>query len=189
MIPIYLAEMESLNESDPEIVEEFQQGNWVVNKNSDTSFCALGADQALEHINRSMKVSGSLIGITLNPSARNKFFLIAPELARLAEEAKNMVGLSRQKKAMEHHNLSTAVLIREERNVKQLTERFTNPFTEESDDLFNLVTKVVVAEKVNDDLCGQSAIGRKLLETFLNERIKSDKVNVWSKMKKRKLLT
>ena len=32
-------------------------------------------------------------------------------------------------------------------------------------------------------------IGRKLLETFVNERIKSDKVNVWSKMKKRKLLT
>ena len=69
------------------------------------------------------------------------------------------------------------------------TERFTNPFTEESDDLFNLATKVVVAEKVKDDLCGQSVIGRKLLETFVNERIKSDKVNIWSKMKKRKLLT
>jgi len=139
-----------------------------------------------------LKVSGGLIGITLNPSARNKFFLIAPELAGLAEEAKNMAGLSRRKKANEHHNLSTAILVSEERNVKQLTatiERFTNPFTEESDDLFNLVTKVVVAENVKDDLCGQSVIGRKLLETFVNERIKSDKVNVWSKMKKRKLLT
>ena len=47
MIPIYLAEMESLNESDPDIVEEFQRGDWVVNKNNDTSFCALGADHAL----------------------------------------------------------------------------------------------------------------------------------------------
>lgn len=102
-----------------------------------------------------------------------------------------MAGLSRQKKAKEHHNLSTAVLVREERNVKLTAtiERFTNPFTEESDDLFNLVTEVVVAEKVKDDLCGQSVIGRKLLEAFVNERIKSDKVNVWSKMKKRKLLT
>ena len=117
MIPIYLAEMES----DPDIVEEFQQGNWVVNKNSDTSFCALGADHALEHINRSMKVSGGLIGITSNPSAHNKFFLIAPELARLAEEAKNMAGLSRQMKTTEHHNLSTAVLARKESNIKQLT--------------------------------------------------------------------
>ena len=31
-------------------------------------------------------------------------------------------------------------------------------------------------------------IGRKLLETFVNERIKSDKVNVWSKMKRAKRL-
>ena len=36
MIPIYLAEMESLNESDPDIVEGFHQGNWFVNMNSDT---------------------------------------------------------------------------------------------------------------------------------------------------------
>ena len=91
-----------------------------------------------------MKVSGGLIGNTLNPSARNKFFPIAPELARLPEEAKNMAGLTR-KRARERHNLSTAVLVREERNVKKITatiERFTNLFTEESDDLFNLVTKV-----------------------------------------------
>ena len=96
-----------------------------------------------------MKVSGGLIGIALNPSAHNKFFVIAPELARLAEEAKNMAGLSRQKKTKEHHNLSTAVLVCKERNVKQLTatiKRFSNPFTKESDDLFNLVTLLVVAD-------------------------------------------
>ena len=139
-----------------------------------------------------MKVSGGLVGITLNPNARNKFFLIAPELARLAEEAKNMAGLSRQKKTGEHHNLTTAVLVREEKNIEQLTttiKRFSNPFTEESDDLLNLVTKVVVADKVKKDLCGQSEIGRKMLETFVKERIQSDKVNIWSTMKKRKLLT
>ena len=41
-----------------------------------------------------MKVSGGLVGITLNPSARAKFFLISQELARLAEEANDMVGVS-----------------------------------------------------------------------------------------------
>ena len=43
-------------------------------------------------------------------------------------------------------------------------------------------------EWVNDDLCGQSVIGRKLLKSFVNENIKSDKENIWSKMKKKKLL-
>ena len=72
MIPVYLAEMEIMKDTDPEIYQEFQNGNWVVNKNAKVAFCAVGADNALEHVNRSMKVSGGLIGITLNPTARTK---------------------------------------------------------------------------------------------------------------------
>jgi len=64
MIPLYLAEMSSLKASDPEIYEEFIQGNWVVNKNAEVPFCAVGADNVLEHKNRSMKDSGGLVGIT-----------------------------------------------------------------------------------------------------------------------------
>ena len=102
-----------------------------------------------------------------------------------------MAGLSKQKKTKEHHNLSMAVLEREERHVKKLKdtiERFTNPFTEKSDDLFNLVTKVVVEDKVKNDLYDQSEIRRKLVDTFVNECVKSNKVNVWAKMNKIKLL-
>ena len=127
MIPVYLAEMSSLKASDPEIYEKLIQGNWLVNKNTEVPFCAIGADNALEHKNRSMKVSGGLIGITLNQAARTKFFLIAPELASLAEQAKSMAGVS-SKPQGRHHNLTTAVLAHEEKGVAQLTttiERFT----------------------------------------------------------------
>lgn len=191
MIPLYLAEMASLKESDPEIFEEFLQGNWVVNKNEEVPFCALGADHALEHINRSMKVSGGLVGITLNPSARTKFFLIAPEMARLAGEAKDMAGMCSQAQR-QHHKLSAAVLSREEKNIEALTNTvssFTNPFTEESNDLLNIVTKLVMPDKMKADLCRQSEIGQKLFETFVKERIQSERVKLWSPMKKCKLLT
>ena len=63
-----------------------------MNKNAEVPFCAVGADNALEHKNRCMKVSGGLVSITLNEAARTKFFLIAPELASLAEQAKSMAG-------------------------------------------------------------------------------------------------
>ena len=87
--------MQKLPESDPEIYQEFLDRNWVVNMNEDVTLCALGADHALDQINRSMKVSGGLVGINLNPNARTRFFLIAPELARLAEEAtKEITGTS-----------------------------------------------------------------------------------------------
>lgn len=68
--------------------EEFLFGNWVVNKNQDIAFCAFGAGNALEHLNGKMKVPGGLVGITLNPNARVKFFLIAPELSQLIISAR-----------------------------------------------------------------------------------------------------
>lgn len=150
MITVYLAEMEIVKETDPEIYQEFQNDNWVVNKNSKVAFCAVGADHPLEHVNRSMEVSGRLIGIMLNPTAHTKYFLIAPELARLAQQAKLMAGTS-SKTQTSHNNFTTAVRLREERNVQQLTasiQRLTNPFTVEDRDLFNLVTKVRIPEKV-----------------------------------------
>ena len=103
--------MKSLKTTDPEIEAKFQNRNWVVNKNALVLFCGLGADHALEHVNRSMKVSGGLVGINLNPSARAKFFLISPELARLADEANDMAGVS-TKLQDQHHNLTAAVLSR-----------------------------------------------------------------------------
>jgi len=55
--------------------------------------------------------------------------------------------------------------------------------------LFNLVSKVVLSEKMKEDLCNQREIGQNLSETFVQERIKSGKVNFWFHMKRWKLLT
>ncbi|KAL9972897.1 hypothetical protein ACROYT_G019285 [Oculina patagonica] len=184
-------QMDSLSTTDPAVYAEFLSGNWVKNKNSSIPFCALGADHGLEHVSRSMKVSGGLVGITLDQIARTKFFLIAPEIANLAEQAKDMAGVA-PKIQTRDHNHTTAVLSREDKNVKALIktiETFTNPFAEESLDLFNLVTNVIMTDKVKEDLCSQTAIGQTLFDTFVKERIQSEKVNIWSTMKKQKLCT
>ena len=191
MMPLYLAEMSSLPTTNPDVHAEFLSGNWVVNKNSTVPFCALGADHGLEHINLSMKVSGGLVGITLNQAARTKFFLIAPEMANFAGQAKDMAGVA-SKIQTRHHNQTTAVVSREDKNIKTLMETieiFTNPFADESSDLFNLVTKVVMPDNIKEDMCNQSIIGQTLFDTFVKDRIQSEKVNIWSTMKKRKLCT
>ena len=72
MMPLYLAEIEMLAENDPLLLEEFEGGNWVVNKNEVVPFCAVGTDTALENVNRSLKVRGGLVGITLNQSSHGK---------------------------------------------------------------------------------------------------------------------
>ena len=147
-------------------------------------FCSVSTDNALEHVNRSMKVSGRLVGITLNPTARTKYFLIAPKLARLAQQAKQM--------ATRHHNLGYTSAKLQEQNIQQLVStvrRFTDPFLEQSPDLFNLVIKVVMPEKVKKDIGDQSIFGKELCGKFAKERIQTSKCSIWVLMKKRKLLT
>ena len=135
-------------------------GNCVINKNNRVSFCAVGADNALEHLDRSMKVSGELVGITQNERAPPKFFLTDPELAKPASEAIYMAGVSLHTRE-QHRNLSAAIVAREDKGVQQLIaaiKSFTNPFSESKDsasnnDLYNLVTKVVMSKEIKYDLC------------------------------------
>lgn len=115
---------------DPEVLEEFKEDNWVVNKNPEVPFCAISADHALEHINCTMKVTGGLVGITLNQSAHTKFFLILLELARISSEAQELARV-KPVVPVQHHTMTTAFQSRKEKNVAALTDTlksFTNPF-------------------------------------------------------------
>ena len=190
MIPLYLSEMQTLKETSPDIQDEFDKGNWIVNKNEAVAFCGIGADHALEHINRSMKVSGGLVGITMNVSARNRFFLVSPYMARLAEEAKCINGTLQKNKT--HHKLAPHVLKNLENRIDSLTEKmksYGNPFKTESNKLFNLVTKKVLPQKCQEEICQQPEIGQMLYEKFCRERILSNEVNLWSTLSNRSLQT
>ena len=118
LVALYHAGMTALQVTDPDIHQEFIDGNFGVNKNQ-IPFCAIGVEQ----INRIMKVTGGLVGITQNASARERFFLTAPELSRLAEEAHKMAG-SPTAARKEHRDLSTAVSIRQEENIAKLKNVF-----------------------------------------------------------------
>ena len=180
MIPVYLAEMASLKDTDPRLYEEFTNGNWVVNKNLEVPFRAVRGDNALEHLNRSMKVSGGLVGITLNAGAWAMFFIIDPEQARLATEAKSMAGLTTDSKD-HHHDFSPAITTNKNKAIHQLAQTiksYTDPFSlgdnaGSNTDLYNVVTKKAVCEKTKKDLIQQSEIGQKLFSSFVEDRVKS----------------
>ena len=104
MVPLYLAQMHRLKIDDPDIHHEFMQGNFCVNKN-EIPFCAIGPDHAIEHVNKLMKIRGGLKGLTQQPAAMARWFLVAPELSRLATQAEHMVGEQRASSS-HHHDLS-----------------------------------------------------------------------------------
>jgi hypothetical protein len=66
-----------------------------------------------------MKVSGGIIGITLNESARARFFLILPEVAKISEDTFRMSGTVSDVKAKNHED-NKSTLQRMSTNVESL---------------------------------------------------------------------
>lgn len=189
MIPLYLADMRLLETSHPIVHQEFMRGNWVVNKNKYVPFCAIGADHALEHINRSMKVSGGLVGITQNKSARTRYAIISPELTKLTEEAEKTIGLpSKEPLAGPHHRLSKSRNEKLDLSITSLCRTFNifgNPFEEQQTmELYNIITKHVMPEEVKNDVLRQEELGSQCFKDFVFNRIVSKSVNFWAPMKK-----
>ena len=112
-------------------------------------------------------------------------------MSQLAQQARD-VAVIRSSLQTWHHSYNHSALTRGNKTVQALAktmESFNNPFTDESQDLFNLATKVVMPDNIKDDLCNQPMIGQTLFDTFVKERIQSGKITIWSTMSKRKVLT
>ena len=59
--------------------------------------------------------------------------------------------------------------------------------THEGEDLTNIITKVVMPAEVQKDVCNQYEIGQKAYDTFVAERINTNEINLWARMKKAQL--
>ena len=132
-----------------------------------------------------MKIQGGLKSVTQQPAALARWFLIAPELSRLAAEAETLVGIQTHS-STHHHDLSTAVISRFDENVKKLKEEFkaNNPFAGEDSELVNIITKAVMLDQVKDAVLTRYKAGQELFSKFGKERIVERELSVWSPMKK-----
>ena len=189
MVPLYLAQMHRLKIDDPDIHHEFMQGNFCVNKN-EIPFCAIGPDHAIEHVNKLMKIRGGLKGLTQQPAAMARWFLVAPKLSRLAgTQAEHMVAVKRTSSSSHHHDLSDSVTNRYNENVQKLKDvlKVSDPFATEERHLVNIITKAVTPDYIKEGVLTRDKIGQALFDTFAQERIVEAKLSVWSPMKKANL--
>ena len=128
------------------------------------------------------QVMGGIKGITQNPSALSRFFLVGPEVSRLAEEAEEMVGYSYAQQK-QHHELSKSVTSQKEKQVQTLKTSFEkiNPFTYQDPGLINIVTGSVVPDADVPAILGSVSVGQEAFHSFVHERIVGE-TNLWDKM-------
>ena len=188
MVPLYLGQMHRLKIDDLDIHHEFMQGNFCANKN-EIPFCAIGLDHAIEHVNKLMKIRGGLKGLTQQPAAMARWFLVAPKLSRLTgTQAEYMVEV-RRTSSSHHHDLSDLVTSRYNENVQKLKDVFkvSDPFATEERHLVNIITKAVMPDYIKEGVLTRDKVGQVLFDTFAQERIVEANLSVSSPMKKANL--
>lgn len=71
-LPIHLRDMLTLENTHPELAQEFQNGNSVIHK-TNRDFSTLALDQAHEQANAIIKADGGATGLTEDPSALRRY--------------------------------------------------------------------------------------------------------------------
>ena len=131
-LPIHIKDMVQLKERVPSVYEEFNKGNFVVQKSTHV-FSTMAMDQAHEQMNDLIKGDGGVIGITDNPSALIKWITAGPEISRIVDEFEN----SPQTKGTHHHDQEPSIQAQFASHVKAMVAVF-----EESGNPFNDIVRI-----------------------------------------------
>ena len=173
--PVYLAQMFVLKEKDEQTWNFLNNGNFSVNKSS-IVYTGLGADHALEQANKTMKIRGGIKGIASNQLALDQFFIIAPEISSIIEKVYTIFGITDSDDQEHHYQLKGGKNKRISDNVEKLTTVFDHHNTnfEESDCVYNTVTKKILPEKFAKVFLNHEQEGEKRLQEFTNGRIEGN---------------
>ena len=197
-IPEFIARMDDIKTSNPELWKSFSDGEFAVNTSNRIPFTRIGVDQAMEHLNKSTKGQGGICGITRYPATLLKFCLTAPELTRLADESQQLVNTTSTTASQQHHQLSPSKIARQERPISQLKavlapcNLFQMETGSENQDsercMFKLMSKEIIPDEVQQSILATEETGMKAYNTFVEDRILGNG-NLWDKMTKVKQKT
>ena len=191
-LPIHLRDMISLNTMHPEIASEFiSAGSFTVRKTG-RKFSAMAIDQAHEQNNAMVKGEGGAVGLTENPSALRRWMISGPEIARIVNEFEVGMGVGGNDKQSngKHHEEARSAQVAFFKDTKSLVtavEEMSNPFLEESEELYKLDNKVVAAPSVVSTVRKIEELGKSQFDTYISERLVNHTFPLSEPIKKNKL--
>ena len=192
LIPVYLAQMNSLEIEDPTTWEALKGGDFVVAK-SEIPFTKLYTDQALEQIIKELKSHGGIIGISQDDKSLDRLITISPHLCHFVKQF--LMSFPRDwttSQSNEHYQLTGDISLRIRTNSIKLSESIEkhcgcNPFKVRTP-LKNLASSALIPENVKNDILNYASTGQECYDKFINERlITNSEKSVWDKITKLKL--
>jgi len=193
--PVYVAEMELLEEKQPLMYRHMIEGGFVVRRSKSRVFNCVPTDQALEQsINREAKSQGGVIGFTLQKGALLRWLMTRHITGEYAEAFKNICNSSSKDKL--HDELGDTRLRRDKKDVKEITEyllrQCQDPFNRDDvpESLINITTGQVASEKVENSLRNIPENGKTVADGFIKERLgEKPTKSFWDPLNKTTVLT
>ena len=185
---IFLADMKMLPQTAPEVQQAFESGDFVIKATAST-FNQIPDDQALEHVNKSGKVAGGLVGITRTDSARDRWCLTYNERAKLSEDTKEMFNVL-ERECTSAKDLGKARMRQDAEDVAKLEAQFTKyKVFRCTSDLVVVTTGDVASNAIKQDLLGIKEIGKKVIKEFVETRLIKKEIKFHDTLKQQKVKT
>ena len=185
---IFLADMKMLPQTAPEVQQAFESGDFVTKETAST-FNQIPDDQALEHVNKSGKVAGGLVGITRTDSARDRWCLTYNERAKLSEDTKEMF-IVLERECTSAKDLGKARMRQDAEDVAKLEAQFTKyEVFRCTSDLVVVTTGDVASNAIKQDLLGIEEIGKKVIKEFVETRLIKKEIKFHDTLKQQKVKT
>ena len=184
----YWASQQKLATKHPSILQEFQDGNFVVRR-TPTKFNRLSPDLVIEQtINRHQKEPGGIIGSSTSQRSMETWALSSHNTATLIADFKRGIGWDSWKgsKDLSHKHIldDESAIIKCCGSINNWKNQF-----EDSDSLFSLSSGIVPSHEVEEDMFNAENIGRSRLESFIAEMIETNRTDFYANIKKNNLKT
>ena len=180
--------MKMLPQTAPEVQQAFESGDFVTKETAST-FNQIPDDQALEHVNKSGKVAGGLVGITRTDSARDRWCLTYNERAKLSEDTKEMFNVL-ERECTSAKDLGKARMRQDAEDVAKLEAQFTKyKVFRCTSDLVVVTTGDVASNAIKQDLLGIKEIGKKVIKEFVETRLIKKEIKFHDTLKQQKVKT
>jgi hypothetical protein len=186
---LYLTTMEELKTTNPEIWNEFLNGNlFSVSKNGG-SFRSIAPDHAHEQEIKIIKGNGGVIGITQKEECLDRYFKIAHEMLNINKKFESEFLIKNHIRT-EHHEKSYNIANRMETCKNKLVavfEEYSIFSCCEATELTNFFTLEKIDPVIVADIVNRDQIGEELAAQFIEDRLINEKKTIWDPMSKSKI--
>ena len=190
-LTVYWLEMLNLGKTHLAVQEEFLDGNFVVQQQTNLSFSQTAMDQTIEQtLNRDSKTKGGIKSMTLKKNAVHCWILSFAERAKIQECCEQMAG--RKQNSRGRKELDQTRIKQDEESVESVVDTMnvmTNPFTTQDEELLNVASGKVAPCDVRMDLERAESLGESELQKYIDQRMQKKEMDMFSPIRAQKLKT